>query len=95
MVKTLQKTKYSVDEKLNQSFIQLFRGAAPTVSASRNEVDGNEESEEEDGSSSEEENGNDFQTQGAPEITEEREFQNGRLRRKVMFSKDLEEEVGN
>ncbi|KAH7296503.1 hypothetical protein KP509_26G025800 [Ceratopteris richardii] len=33
LVKTLQKTKYSVDEKLNQSSIQLFRRGAPAETA--------------------------------------------------------------
>ncbi|KAL3698605.1 hypothetical protein R1sor_012681 [Riccia sorocarpa] len=56
MVKTLQNTKYSIDEKLSQSFIQLFRGSAPVSEPQSNgnedassdeEDEGDEDSEEE------------------------------------------------
>lgn len=105
LVKTLQKTKYSVDEKLNQSFIQLFRGAAPTRSAfieatgdRANDREISEEISEEEESGSEEENARvpHARANGVPtEVTEEREFQNGRMRRKVLFSRDPENKEEN
>ena len=80
-----------MDEKLNQSFIQLFRRAPSSVSLSNMEEEnkGNspDQSEGEEGDSEEE---NEMMDANDPstEITEEREFQNGRIRRKVMFSTD-------
>lgn len=50
MVKTLQNTKYSIDEKLSQSFIQLFKGSAPVNVAPTSE-------ENDDASSDDDENG--------------------------------------
>lgn len=47
MVKTLQNTKYSIDEKLNNSFIQLFRGSGP-MKLDSNDAKEKEESEEEE-----------------------------------------------
>lgn len=43
MVKTLQNTKYSIDEKLEKSFIQLFRGSGP-MKLEANDFKGKEES---------------------------------------------------
>ncbi|KAI5067058.1 hypothetical protein GOP47_0017586 [Adiantum capillus-veneris] len=101
LVKTLQKTKYSVDEKLNQSFIQLFRGAAPTLAPTikpdGKQFEDEEASDDDSKSDSEVEFGKSVQFEGCrlqSEVTEEREFQNGRIRRKVLFSSDLENERG-
>ena len=48
MVKNLQATKYSIDEKLEKSFIQLFRGAAPMKVESEEEEEADDEDEVED-----------------------------------------------
>lgn len=48
MVKNLQATKYSIDEKLEKSFIQLFRGAAPMKVESEEEEEADDEDEDED-----------------------------------------------
>ncbi|KAL2645256.1 hypothetical protein R1flu_012843 [Riccia fluitans] len=61
MVKTLQNTKYSIDEKLSQSFIQLFKGSAPVSVAPTN---GNED---EDPSSDDDEDG----SEGDEDLEEE------------------------
>lgn len=47
MVKTLQNTKYSIDEKLNKSFIQLFKGSGP-MQLESNDANVKEESEVEE-----------------------------------------------
>lgn len=54
MVKTLQNTKYSIDEKLDNSSIQLFRGTAPVKvdmqdSEIGSDIEDDEEEDEEDG----------------------------------------------
>lgn len=66
MVNTLQNTKYSIDEKLDQSFIQLFRGTTPVSlgaedheeSESDEEEEAEDSDEEEDETSDEEQPGN-------------------------------------
>ena len=60
MVKNLQATKYSIDEKLEKSFIQLFRGAAPmkVESEEEEEVDDEDEIENEDEDEDEEDDEN-------------------------------------
>lgn len=91
LVKTLQNTKYSVDEKLNQSFIQLFRGAAcSTKSSNMEEMNEGNSSDLNEGEEGDDEEGDKMTATNAlaNEVTEEREFQNGRMRRKVMFSKN-------
>jgi ribosome biogenesis protein BMS1 len=92
LVRTLQNTKYSVDEKLNQSFIQLFRGAASsTKSLNVEQMNEGNSSDQSEGEEGDDEEGEDITANNASanEVTEEREFQNGRMRRKVMFSKNF------
>ncbi|CAM6115965.1 unnamed protein product [Calypogeia fissa] len=67
MVKTLQKTKYSINDKLEQSFIQLFKGAAP-ISVPDNDDDGDGEN---DTSSDDEEDGNTMDHKGISDSDEE------------------------
>jgi hypothetical protein len=55
MVKNLQATKYSIDEKLEKSFIQLFRGAAPMKVESEEEEEADDDDEDEDGEDDEDE----------------------------------------
>lgn len=56
LVKTLQNTKYSINEKLEQSFIQLFRGN-PRKDANPTDI-GEQSSSEEENSDKEIGNGN-------------------------------------
>ncbi len=65
MVNTLQNTKYSIDEKLDQSFIQLFRGTTPVSlgaeddeESESDEEEAEDSDEEEDETSDEEQPGN-------------------------------------
>ena len=75
MVKNLQATKYSIDEKLEKSFIQLFRGAAPmkVESEEEEEVDDEDEVENEDEDEDEEDD----------EDEDEEDNENGGIKRAV------------
>lgn len=103
LVKTLQKTKYSIDEKLEQSFIKLFSGAVPAKSESRSveqaENSGSEHHEEESSTDEENERNGDLGHNRmlhsrvlsvSTQVPELEDFKNGRLRRRVFFSDDLE-----
>ncbi|XP_024392002.1 uncharacterized protein [Physcomitrium patens] len=69
MVKTLQNTKYSIDEKLEKSFIQLFRGSGPmkleaTDSKGKEESGVDEVEDEDDEDNEDEENEDDEEEEG-------------------------------
>ncbi|XP_006651345.1 ribosome biogenesis protein bms1 [Oryza brachyantha] len=100
LVKTLQNPKYSLDEKLEQSFINFF-GRKPAaqsegISASQNDqgdanisnadiLESNEDSYSECSSDSEHGNDDDAQlSDHEVDLTEKVEFCNGRLRRKAV-----------
>ncbi|XP_024524111.1 ribosome biogenesis protein bms1 [Selaginella moellendorffii] len=73
MVKSLQQSKYSIDEKLQQSFIQFFKSSA-IQSASDSEADESDESGPE-------------KDDAMATVSED-----GRLRRRVMFPNEADEE---
>ncbi|KAG0630203.1 hypothetical protein M758_1G161900 [Ceratodon purpureus] len=96
MVKTLQNTKYSIDEKLNNSFIQLFRGSGP-MKLDSNDAKGKEESEEEDDedvdgdededeSEEEDEDEDDDDDEDEEEDEEEDDKKNGKTRKQIVPS---------
>jgi ribosome biogenesis protein BMS1 len=110
MVKTLQNTKYSIDEKLNNSFIQLFRGSGP-MKLDSNDAKEKEESEEEesedddDGDEDEDEDDQEDEDEDDDEVDAQAQKQtvsstNGKIARKSGDSEsdeedDEDEEEGN
>ena len=96
LVKTLQNTKYSLDEKLEQSFINLF-SRKPSVSEKgdlesqskqiltpEEAHDGNNSYEGKDDASSEDEFHNHLDT----DLKEKVEFHDGRFRRRAVSAGD-------
>ncbi|XP_062090067.1 uncharacterized protein LOC133796529 [Humulus lupulus] len=98
LVKSLQKAKYSVDEKLEKSFISLFGRKPDTLPESREDkekLDEDEATTERDADSevdvSDEDSGNvsEQQTEQNEHVKEHVEFHGGRLRRKAVFGEDI------
>ncbi|XP_057840346.1 uncharacterized protein LOC131050177 isoform X2 [Cryptomeria japonica] len=85
LVKTLQNTKYSINEKLEQSFIQLFRGN-PRKGANHTD-EGEQCSSQEENSDKEIENGRSNELNHSPD----KELSNGNDRHAII-SADLPEE---
>ncbi|CAA6667167.1 unnamed protein product [Spirodela intermedia] len=99
LVKTLQNTKYSLDEKLDQSFINLF-SRKPSIDKMDKEMllqrdetterdqgkvcEADNPAEEEDDASSDDEHQNPLDT----DLKEKIEFHNGRMRRKAVSAGD-------
>ncbi|XP_030506282.2 ribosome biogenesis protein bms1 isoform X2 [Cannabis sativa] len=103
LVKSLQKAKYSVDEKLEKSFISLF-GRKPE-SESREDNEKLDQAEATEGDAvmdseaevSDEDNDDDVseqQTEQNEQVKEHVEFHGGRLRRKAVFGEDIADDNG-
>ena len=97
MVKTLQNTKYSIDEKLNNSFIQLFRGSGP-MKLDSNDAEGKEENgeEESEDDGDEDEDVDDEEEDEDDDDDEERKqrvpLTNGKIARESGISKSDDED---
>lgn len=95
LVKSLQNTKYSVDEKLEKTFINLF-GKKTTVSSERkleeeaqSSPEGSDtESSEEDQSGDDDEHDMDGESNDG-KIKQKTELRGGRLRRKAIFKDEV------
>ncbi|KAJ4895376.1 P-loop containing nucleoside triphosphate hydrolases superfamily protein [Raphanus sativus] len=87
LVKSLQKTKYSVDEKLGKTSINLFGKKTSTASSERKLE---EESSEEYSHSAEDDNEMDAESSGC-KMKQKTEIHDGRLRRKAIFKDEVGE----
>ena len=86
LVKSLQNTKYSVDEKLGKTFINLFGKKTSTASSER-ELE--EESSEESQSGDEAEDDEMDVESSDSKMKQKTEIHDGRLRRKAIFKDEV------
>ncbi|CAL9213962.1 unnamed protein product [Arabidopsis halleri] len=93
LVKSLQNTKYSVDEKLDKTFINIFGKKTSASSETKLKAEDAYQSLPE-GSDSESQSGDDEEdvVGNDSEIKQETEIHGGRLRRKAIFRQDLNED---
>ncbi|KAL0732407.1 hypothetical protein Bca4012_008616 [Brassica carinata] len=85
LVKSLQNTKYSVDEKLGKTFIDLF-GKKTSTACSERKLE--EESSEESGDEAED----DEMDVESSKMEQKTEIHGGRLRRKAIFKDEAEDD---
>ncbi|CAA0172743.1 unnamed protein product [Arabidopsis thaliana] len=93
LVKSLQNTKYSVDEKLDKTFINFFGKKTSASSETKLKAEDAYHSLPE-GSDSESQSGDDEEdiVGNESEMKQETEIHGGRLRRKAIFKTDLNED---
>ncbi|KAG2260227.1 hypothetical protein Bca52824_079521 [Brassica carinata] len=89
LVKSLQNTKYSVDEKLGKTFINLF-GKKTSTACSERKLE--EESSEESLSGGDEAE-DDVMDVESSKMEQKNEIHGGRLRRKAIFKDEAEDDV--
>lgn len=88
LVKSLQKTKYSVDEKLGKTFINIFGKKTSTASSERKL----EEESSEDSQSADEAEDDVIDVESSDsKMKQKTEIHDGRLRRKAIFKDEVGE----
>jgi len=97
LVKSLQNTKYSINEKLENSFINLFDQKGKVSSEALGDARGTNEDVEQDGTDSDASESSDRDEADAitnddgNHLKEQIEFHNGRQRRKAIFGNDIDQ----
>ncbi|ESQ36240.1 hypothetical protein EUTSA_v10006612mg [Eutrema salsugineum] len=98
LVKSLQSTKYSVDEKLEKTFINLFGKKTSAISERKLEAEDAHQSLSEGSESSEDsQSGDDLEDEGKDvesnnsKIKQKTEIHGGRMRRKAIFKDEIDE----
>lgn len=91
LVKSLQKTKYSVDEKLGKTFINLFGKKTSTASSERKLEEESSEEYSQSGDEAEDDDDEMDVESSDSKMKQKTEIHDGRLRRKAIFKDEVGE----